>query len=480
MTARSLTQRLKDAAVFSYPEASRLLLTPQEFPQAPQGVRSFSIDTRTLTPGDLFVALKGEHSDGHQFLKTAFEKGASGALIDVRQRAAVLGEAQRSGWKVHNLLTVPDPQQAMATLAAEYRRSLLVKIIGITGSVGKTTTKEFLYYLLRQQHAVLATVGNLNNHLGVPIMLSRLEPAHQFCVLEMGASHTGEIRYLAELARPSGGILTPIGPAHLEGFGSLENIYQTKLELAENLGKNDPLVVSADDEHLLGLIDRRGLRPITVGTSVRAEYRIGEVAVREGEVSFMINGRWRFSFPGQAPFLALNAGLAIAMARSLGIAWEVLPQKWQDVGFASGRFRETILTNGVRVIDDSYNANPVSFENALKSFHALPRTGKKIVVFADMLELGSDEDLFHRQLGEKIALTDADIALAFGKRTRASIDAILNSTTACAAKHYDETNSLELFLRDVLRPGDTILFKGSRGMHVEKVLAGVAAMTFKG
>ncbi len=480
MTARSLTQRLKDAAVFSYPEASRLLQTPREFPSDPSTIRSFSIDTRNLAAGDLFVALKGEHSDGHQFLKTAFEKGASGALIDARQKVSVLADADKGGWKVRNLLAVSDPQQAMTALAADYRRSLSVKIVGITGSVGKTTTKEFLYYLLRQQFAVLATSGNLNNHLGVPMMLSRLEPAHKFCVLEMGASHPGEIRYLAGLAGPAGGILTPIGPAHLEGFGTLENVYRTKLELAEGLEKNGPLVVSADDPHLLELIGQRKMHPVCVGASEQAEYRISEVSAEKGTVNFTLNGRWKFSFPGQASFLALNAGLAIAMARSLGMPWEALPQKWQDVGFASGRFRETILPNGVRVIDDSYNANPVSFENALKAFHSLPRTGKKIIVFADMLEMGAEEDRFHRELGEKMARTDADLALAFGKRTRASIEAVLNAKTGCVAKHFDDAAALELFLKDILKPGDAVLFKGSRGMHVEKVLAGVTAMTFKG
>lgn len=471
------TPRSKDAAVFSYPDASRLLRVSREFPSDPQVIRSFSIDTRTLVPGDLFVALKGEHSDGHQFLQAAFGKGASGALIDERQRAAVLAESQKGNWTIRNLLAVSDPQQAMTQLAQEYRRSLAVKIIGITGSVGKTTTKEFLHYLLRRQHAVLATAGNLNNHLGVPIMLSRLEPEHQFCVLEMGASHRGEIRDLAALAKPAGGILTPIGPAHLEGFGSLENIYRTKLELAESLERQAPLVVSADDPVLLDGIAQKGLHAVTVGTAAKAEYRISEVSAEKGEVAFSLNGH-SFSFPGQAPFLVLNAGLAIAMARSLGMTWEVLPQKWQDVGFASGRFRETILLNGVRVIDDSYNANPVSFENALKAFHRLSRTGNKVVVFADMLELGSGEERFHRELGEKIALTDADFALAYGKAARSSIESISKSRASCVAKHFDDADALFLFLKDILKPGDAVLFKGSRGMHVEKVLAGVSAMAF--
>ena len=464
--------------MFSYPEASRLLRVSPEFQDLSLTVRSLSIDTRTLNPGDLFVAFKGEKCDGHDFLATAFEKGASGALIDLRQKEAIFANFRTTKVPIHNLIPVPDPQAAMTTLAAEYRKTLPVKVIGVTGSVGKTTAKEFLFYLLRRKYSVLATAGNLNNHLGVPIMLSRLELSHQYCVMEMGASHPGEIRALAEVAVPSGGILTPIGPAHLEGFGSLENVYNAKLELADFLRKDDPLVVLESDARLLEKIGQNGRKAITVGYSERAEYRIADVKAESGEVSFSLNGKGRFSFPGQASFLVLNAGLAIAMARSLGLAWEEIPRKWEDVGFASGRFRETILSNGVRVIDDSYNANPVSFGNALVAFQSLPSAGKRIVVFADMLELGAEEERFHSELGEKIAVSGVDVALAYGKRARASIEALECSKTGCIAKHFKDSFETLAALKEVLRPGDVVLFKGSRSMHVEKVLDGIRNISF--
>jgi len=461
--------------VFSYLEASRLLRVSPEFSDLSLKIRNLSIDTRTLNPGDLFVALKGEHSDGHAFLATAFEKGASGALVDLLQKDGVLKKIHDAKEKSRNLLLVADAQAAMALLAAAYRKTLPVRTIGITGSVGKTTTKEFLFYLLRQKYSVLATTGNLNNHLGVPIMLSRLEPSHQYCVVEMGASHPGEIRALAELAAPSGGILTPIGPAHLAGFGSLEDVYRTKLELADFLKKDEPLVVPSDDARLLDKIRKKNRKAITVGYSKQAEYRIMDVKAEGGEVSFSMNDKGRFSFSGQAAFLVLNAGLAIAMARNLGLAWEQIPRRWEDVGFASGRFRETMLANGVRVIDDSYNANPVSFENALAAFRSLSGTGKKIVVFADMLELGTEEERFHRELGEKIAVSGANLALAYGKLTRASVDAVQGRMDA---RHFEDSNGALAVLKDVLRAGDLVLFKGSRGMHVEKVLDGIRDIPF--
>ena len=460
--------------MFSYLEAGRVLRVTPEFQDLSLTVRSLSIDTRTLARGDLFVAFRGEQSDGHAFLPAAFGKGASGALIDERQKDAVLAQLRNAKIKASNLIPVADPQEAMTELAAAYRKTLPVQVIGITGSMGKTTTKEFLFYLLRKKYSVLATAGNLNNHLGVPIMLSRLDATHHYGVMEMGASHPGEIRWLAELARPCGGILTPIGPAHLEGFGSLENIYNTKLELADFLSPKDPLVVPAGDDLLLMKIKERGRKAVTVGYSEKADYHLTRVKAADGEVSFSVNGKRQFSFPGQAPFLALNAGLAIAMARSLGMTWEEIPEKWGDVGLASGRFRETILPSGVRVIDDSYNANPVSFENALDAFRALPGAGKKIVVFADMLELGPDEDRFHRELGARIAASGVDLAFAYGKRAQLSIEA----ARGIEARHFDDAGALLKSLREVLQPGDAVLFKGSRGMHVEKVLEGVRDISF--
>ena len=464
--------------MFSYLEASRLLRVSPEFQDLSLTVRSLSIDTRTLSPGDLFVAFKGEQCDGHDFLAAAFEKGASGALIDFRRKEALVARLREAKVPVRNLIPVKDPQDAMTKLAAEYRKTLPVKVVGVTGSVGKTTTKEFLSYLLRRKYSVLATAGNLNNHLGVPIMLSRLEPSHQYCVMEMGASHCGEIRALARIAAPSGGILTRIGPARLEGFGSLENVYDTKLELTDFLKKEDPLVVPEGDTRLLEKISQRGRKAVTVGYSERAEYRITDVNAADGKVSFFVNGHGRFSFPGQASFLVLNAGLAVAMARSLGLAWEEIPCKWEDVGFASGRFRETILPNGVRVIDDSYNANPVSFGNALVAFQALPGSGKKIVVFADMLELGPEELRFHAELGEKIAVSGANVVLAYGKRTQASIQALERLKTGCEARHFKDSLETLAALKEIVRPGDVVLFKGSRSMHVEKVLEGIRHISF--
>lgn len=458
--------------MFSYLEAKRFLRVPLESPRENLQIRSVSIDTRTLNSGDLFVALPGKQADGAQFIPAAFQKGASGAMVALSHKNAVQAELKKLGILPQNLIFVSNPQETMLRLCTAYRAMLSVKIIGVTGSVGKTTTKEFLFYLLKRKYSTLATAGNLNNHLGVPIMLSRLEASHQMAILEMGASHPGEIHFLSNMAKPSAGVLTPIGPAHLEGFGSLDKVYQTKLELVDALKVSDPIVVP-EDQNLLAEIKKRKKEAISVGYSHQAGFQISDLVSADGLVSFKIQGHGPFCFPSCAPFLALNAGLAIAMARALGIPWEELPVRWDDVTFASGRFHETILSNGIRLIDDSYNANPISFQNAIEAFRNYPCRGKKILVFADMRELGIEEERFHRELGECIAKSGLDYALAYGKLTRASIETIEQKGTACKARYFASQDEIVEFLNAILVSGDVVLFKGSRSMRAEEVLAGI-------
>lgn len=470
----------EEKAVLSYPEASRILNVPLEFPDPGAFLRSFSIDTRTLQEGELFIALAGQNTDGHDHVAAAFEKGASGALIDIKKKKAVFERLQPADFKARNLLVVADPLKAMTELAVHFRSALNVKTIGVTGSVGKTTTKEFLYFLLRQKYQTIASSGNLNNHLGVPIMLSRLRPEHQYAVLELGASHLGEIAFLSKLIKPVGAVLTPIGPAHLAGFGSLGNVYQAKTEIVDFLEKDAPLVIPDHDEVLRDLLKRKGRGFILAGASQEADCRISDVIAEAGTVRFLIGGKWRFSFPGSAPFLALNAALAIAMAVRLGVPMDEMPQDWRDAGFASGRFRETILLNGIRVIDDSYNASPLAFSRGLEAFELIPCRGKKFLIFADMLELGDQETLLHRQLGEKIAKTGIDYALAYGDRSRAAIDAVVSDRgSPCEARHFRTATELAGFLKDIVKPGDLLFLKGSRGMRVEKVLERVRELIFE-
>ncbi len=466
--------------MLSYPEASRALAAPIEFLDPACSIRAFSIDSRTLQTGDLFIALAGEHTDGHEYAAAAFRKGASGILIDRKKKEYVLQLLGRDGVRPSNLLSVKDPEAAMTGLARHYRAGLPVKTIGITGSVGKTSTKEFLAYLLGRSRSVLSTSGNLNNHLGVPIMISRLEPSHEFAVFEMGASRPGDIDHLASLVLPTGAILTPIGPAHLAGFGSVSNIYQTKTEMVDHLGEKGTLVIPDHDLYLQDVLSKKKRKFIKVGISENADYRISQVEARDGHVVFKINDSEVFSFPGQAAFLSLNAGLAIAMAVELGIRIKDLPSDWSDMAFVPGRFHETMLPNGIRVIDDSYNASPVAFARAVETFGRITASGKKIIVFADMLELGDDEELYHRELGEMIARSGVDSVFAFGVRSRVAVQAVRSiSPQGMTAEHYADAEALTLDLKERVRPGDLVLFKASRGMRVEKVLEKIKELVFQ-
>lgn len=428
-----------------------------------------SVDSRSLRAGDLFVALRGLRADGHDFLKEAFQRGASGAVLSedyFRDHRNLFSP----GGLYRNLLPVPGPARGFADLARWYRLRYDLHTIGITGSVGKTSTKEFLSYLLRCEAPVLANEGNLNNHLGLPLTLFRLKPSHRYCVAELGANHGGEIRFLADLLRPSAAIITQVSPAHLEGFGDLEGVYHAKCELLEALPRGSKAVLPSEDRILVSRAKALGLEVITVGEAADADCRISEVEVLKSSVRFRIRGKRRFRFPGWAAFLARNAAMAVAMAESLGISLEGMPEFWGDLRLPEGRFQACELSSGVRVIYDGYNANPFSFEKALEAFHALPLAAKRILIFSDMLELGPDEGRYHEALGLKIAQFPLDYVAAYGPRSRKAIEAARSVNPRLQAEHFESPSEIVQALRPLLRAEDAILLKASRGMKIEQVL----------
>lgn len=450
--------------MFSFHDIARELGAHLEFPQSGIPATSFSIDTRTLQPGDVFVALPGTQGDGHQFLQSAFEKGAAGAIVK-----STFSLPEDPANRLRNLIPVESPEKALADLARAYRSAVKIPFIGVTGSVGKTTTKEFLHYLLSREHRVLATQGNFNNHLGLPLTLLKLTENHQYGLAELGANHVGEIRFLAGILQPSLAIITQISPAHLEGFGSLDNIYKAKSELLEELPRDGIAVIPDHDPVLWALAKQLPVKVIRVGRSASADYRVENAASRDGKVFFEINGK-RFCFPGKAPFLSLNAGMALATYDCLGLDWSRVSEAWNDFSAPRGRFEALELPGGVDIIYDGYNASPTSFRFALEAFAQIPSRGRKIVVFADMLELGSDAVHFHQDLGEKIALIQADAAFAYGPLAKHAIEAASAENENLNARHFLNPGELEDFLCLFLHSGDTVLFKASRGMKMDLVV----------
>ena len=450
--------------MLSFPEAAVLLETELQFAKPSCALSGASIDTRTLEKGNLFIALRGLKEDGHAHLAEAFSKGASGALIE--KTFFDQNKEKLAGYL--NLLPVQDTLAAFTALAKAYRLRFQIPVAGITGSVGKTSTKEFLRFILSQSRNVLATRGNLNNHLGLPLTLLGLKESHQACVAELGANHKGEIRELAAILKPDHAIITCVAPVHLSGFGSLEGIYETKLELFESLRPGSTAVIPDDDAVLFARAGRMGLQVVRVGQSPLADYRVSGVEVRGAFVHFKVNGR-EYAFPGIAKFLARNAAMALALAEAMGVRAADIPPVWENFQLPSGRFQSRLLESGVTVIDDGYNASPASFKAALEVFSGLPAEGRRVLVFADMLELGDDEIHYHEELGEKIAGTGLDLVLAYGPLAARAIQKIQAENPSLEAFHFDGPRETADFLRSRLRKGDALLLKASRGMKIEEV-----------
>lgn len=448
-----------------FPEASNFLGSQVLHADFSSKIKGASIDSRSLQTGNLFVALPGTHTDGHQFIDIAFEQGASGALIaeDFAARNPL-----KNAWK--NLIPVKDTAAAFLKLAGAYRQNLpLKRAIGIAGSVGKTSTKEFLAYLLKQKFPTWATQGNLNNHLGVPLTLFGLQPEHEICVCELGTNRCGDVRQLADVLKPDAGILTRIAPEHLEGFGSMDQVYQAEIELFESLKPGSPAVIRDDDPKLFELIRGLPLKIMRVGFSNQADYLVSDITVENGFIRFRVQGR-EFAFPGAASFLAVNAALAVATADQCGMKLEEIPSRWDMLKLPPGRFQEKASIPGIRVIFDGYNASPASFDAALETFEEMACLGRKILVFSDMLEMGAAEKKWHEDLGAKIAQSKLDEVWAYGPRSFWAVETIHKKNPALNAHYFENARETARGLEGRLQKGDMLLLKASRGMKIEEVL----------
>ena len=431
-----------------------------------------SIDTRTLKSGEIFFALKGRNQDGHDYLWEAFRRGASGAVIKRDFFKQVREKLFRERALFHNLIPVADPEESLAVLSAAYRSECSAIGVGVTGSVGKTSSKEFIYFLLSQKYPVLKSFGNLNNHLGLPLTLFQLQPEHQYCVAELGANHSGEIRRLAGLLRPQIGLITGISPAHLEGFGSLNKIYGAKLELADALVRNKGTLVLPDrDPELIYRARKRKIPILLYGDKKNSDFRLTALECKDGWVQFEVNGRWSFRFPGYASFQAENGLAALATVFACGISPSELPEIWKEVGVSKGRFEICHLQNGTLLVNDCYNANPYSFEKALEAFAALEGRGWKILVLGDMLELGTESAYHHRALGDKIQDYNFQALFAIGDWTRETSLVCEREGNPPLALHFENKGMLSHFLASFLKPGDQVLFKASRSIRLEEVIA---------
>ena len=423
-------------------------------------------DTRRLEPGDLFFALHGEHTDGHRFLAAAFEAGAAAGVVCRSWHEE--SEDQPPG----PLIVAEDTEKAMGDLARAYRRRFDIPVVAITGSNGKTTTKDMAAAVLAKRYRVLATEGNLNTRLGVPLTLFRLSKVHEVAVIEMGISEHGGLRYLCEIADPTIGVITNIGPTHLEFLGSVEGVAKAKGELLEHLDESSMTILNLDDLLLSRERVRAKGRLLGFGIEKICQFRgEGLVQDQEGCGRFSLQSHsFRLSIPGRHNVYNALAAAAVGSALDVPLA---------DAAVALADFKPTMLRSqveerdGIRLLNDSYNANPASMRSALQTLAqiSLPREGgRRVAVLGDMLELGSGAPEAHRELGRFAARGGLGALFALGGLAEEVAEGGRDEgLPAERSRAFSDRDELIQTLQDFVEPGDLVLLKGSRGMAMEAV-----------
>jgi UDP-N-acetylmuramoyl-tripeptide--D-alanyl-D-alanine ligase len=431
---------------------------------APGQVAGWSVDTRTQNRGDVYFALRGPNHDGHDYIAAAVEKGA--AAVVVERKVGVASE-----------LVVSDTLRALQLLGAWARGRWGSKgggkVIGVTGSAGKTTTKDAIAHLLAVEGPVGKTVGNLNNQVGVPLSILRLPDDCRVAVLEMGMNHAGEIRALAEIAKPDVGVVTNVGYAHTEFFDSIDGVAAAKRELIEALAPQgrEPggvAVLNADDARVLQFRAAHAGRAITFGFSEGADVRAERTDYRADGMRFRAMGvDFETGLVGRHAVMNLLAAIAVAQV------FEIAPERLREpiMTFAVGNMRgERTQHKGIVVWNDCYNSNPEAAQSMIDVLRQTP-AGKRIAVLGEMLELGQAAEELHRQVGRYAAAHGVDVLVGVRGHARAMVEAALEAGLAKTAAHFfDDPDQAGEFVRRTARAGDAILFKGSRGVKVEQAL----------
>lgn len=420
-----------------------------------------STDTRSIRPGDVFFALKGERFDGHDFIAQALSKGA-GTIVYSRPECRVDSDASVK-W-----IPVDDTLRAYGDWAAQARLQRGIPVVAVTGSSGKTTVKEMLAHVLSGSLAVHKTHGTENNLVGVPKTIFECPSGSRAMVLELGTSFPGEIARLSAIAQPDQAIVTRVGPSHLQGLGSIEGVLREKLSIAEGLRKDGVLWLNADDP-VLAAVRPTGVRVMRAGQEGSGADLTARAVREEAEVIRFEAEGCAFRLPCLGRHNVSNALLVLGAAKAFGLTAAQVAGRLESFRPVSGRLAVRRIES-YTFLDDTYNANPLSFEAALAALAAYPSRGRKLAVAGDMLELGEQSEQFHRQLGRQAAQARLDGWITAGERCRAAADeavrAGMDASAVCACA--DSAQAAEA-LRAVIRPGDVVLVKGSRGMKMEKV-----------
>jgi len=426
--------------------------------------RGVSTDTRRLKPGELFVAIRGQHHDGHDFVAQAFAQGASAVLVDQNW------PLQSSNWP-GTVITCKQTVAALADLARYHLSRCQVRVAAITGSNGKTTTKELAGHMLAKTTSVMTAPASYNNAVGVPLTILQLEPHHRVLVLEMGTSARGEIRRLTRVAPPNVAAITSISQTHLEGLGSVQNVARAKAEILEGISANDVAVLNHDDPWCRKLGDACSARKRYFKVNTEADIFATDIRQTRQGLTFLLNGTYACAPPILGKHNVYNFLAATGICEALGLELREIPDLAEGFVPPPMRLEVRRLPNEVTLINDAYNANPKSMEAALEVLAAFDCRGRRIFVCGEMLELGSFSREFHRRLGAGVAASQMDLLFALGAKGLEVIEGALQAGfPPVLAFRADSLEELAETLRDALRPGDVALFKASRGVGLEKVV----------
>jgi len=430
-----------------------------------------SIDSRKISVDDVFVAITGEVHDGHTFISNIVDQGVRGFVINRHKAKPMPIDACKTSDIV--CIAVEHTTRALGDMAAYNRLRSHASVIAITGSNGKTTTRRMTTMVLSRRHDTLTAVGNFNNDIGLPLTLLGLATGHRWAVLELGTNNPGEIARLAEICSPDIGVLTNIGPAHLEGLGSIEGVMQEKGDLLKNLGPGGKAILNADDPWVMQLASKIKTEVILYGLSREAAIRAEDVNETKHTISFTLifageSISIHLNFPGR--FMISNALAAAAVGHQVGLSCGTVKAGLEAFKPVSGRMNIKHMPGGIHLIDDTYNANPASMKAAFATLNTMRAGARGVIVIGDMLELGAQAQSLHHKVGARAARLGISRLSAYGEFaaevTAGAHDEGMQPTDTFEGTHDEIVEDL----KNWLQPGDWLLVKGSRGMAMEKVV----------
>jgi len=435
-------------------------------------ITGVSTDSRAIRPGEMFFALAGARSDGHDFVRSALERGAACAVVS---RDVEVPHAMRD-----RVVRVQDTRRALGQSARAYRRTWGGKVIGVTGSNGKTTTREMIYHILSAHMPCHRSPKSFNTDVGVSLTLFQADPTDRVIVLEMGTNAPGEIAELTQIAEPDLGVITNIGETHLEGLGSIEGVAKAKAELLDALGRDSAAFLNADDPWFEFLAKRVQGKVISYGTRREAAFRGHDVQVFEGGHSFIIRGGIRVEIAVPGRHNVLNALAALAVVDYLGLCLSDAAARMATFRLPEMRYQVEQI-RGITVVFDGYNANPGSMSAAIAAFSKTEVPGRRVAVLGDMMELGLRSEQLHRALGAEVARSGVSALWAVGKFAPLVARSAEENGLDGHVSQADDVEPVVRHVCEYLQPGDAVLVKGSRGMKMERLVEELrAAPTLKG